>query len=208
MGVRKGVVFAVFSVVVRECACFPGDATVTLESGESRTMADLRIGDKVMADGGTFEPVWFFGNADATAKTEVIRFHSQKNDKSMRISLDHFMPVGKGRNNRYADKVEIGDRVASWDGLEVAMDIVDDKLYEEGVGLFDPYTTSGTIVVDGMLASCHVAPRSWTFLDHIWPTELEQNYPDLYQFLSLVPRFVYGVVGPGPWAAAFRAPEL
>ena len=122
-------------------------------------MRDLRVGDMVLADGAIFEPVYFFGHADGAATRAYVMLHLQKHNKTVRVAGDHFVPLGKGRTHKYADAVEIGARAVAWDGVELFADLVDDKAYEDRAGFYEPYTRSGFLVVDGVLSSCHAAPR-------------------------------------------------
>ena len=56
-------------------------------------------------------------------------------------------------------------------------------------GLYNPYTLSGTIVVDGVAASCH---SSW-ILDGVLPPRVAAV---AYQRLFVVPRLAYKFLGP------------
>ena len=49
--------------------------------------------------------------------------------------------------------MRVGDAVARWDGAAFETDVVASKADIVAEGLYNPYTLSGTIVVDGVLAS-------------------------------------------------------
>ena len=63
-------------------------------------------------------------------------------------------------------------------------------------GLYNPYTLSGTIVVDGVAASCH---SSW-ILDGFLPPRVSAV---VYQRLFVVPRLAYKMLGPRGMDAVF-----
>ena len=64
------------------------------------------------------------------------------------------------------------------------------------VGLYNPYTLSGTIVVDGVVASCH---SSW-ILDGLAPPRVLAK---VYQRLFVVPRAAYKLIGADGMDAVF-----
>lgn len=59
-------------------------------------------------------------------------------------------------------------------------------------GVYNPFTMSGTIVVDGVVASV----RSEWFLDAITPDPLARYLPCLYQALLWPARVLYHLMGP------------
>ena len=63
-------------------------------------------------------------------------------------------------------------------------------------GLYNPYTLSGSIVVDGVVASCH---SSW-ILDGVLPPRVAA---EVYQRLFVVPRLAYKILGPEGMDAVF-----
>ena len=64
-------------------------------------------------------------------------------------------------------------------------------------GLYNPYTLSGSIVVDGVVASCH---SSW-ILDGLLPPRVAA---EVYQRLFVVPRLAYRRESWPPGATAGR----
>ncbi|NXM35153.1 DHH protein, partial [Oxyruncus cristatus] len=128
------------SLAIRTGGCFPGHATVTLQSGERRGLADLRRGDWVLGaePGGRLVP------------TEVLLF------------LDR----------------DPGQR-ASW-GLRPARVLRVSR--EDGVGVFAPLTSHGTLLVNGVLASCYAVLES-----HRWAHRAFAPLRLFHGLLSLLP---------------------
>lgn len=187
--------------------CFPGHATVDTPAGK-KEMRDLRVGDHVLTvsrDGTlTFDPVYFFGHADPTARALYLAI--RVDGDVLHLSKDHFVPVCRShlvicdwreRLEVYARDVKVGDAMWVSGPSGVELKIVGAIDTQKFSGVFNPYTTSGTIVVDGVVASCH---SSW-ILDDLTPQKLLPWLPTAYQALFLPGRWLYQMFGPA--AASF-----
>jgi len=176
--------------------CFPADASVQLSSGQSIPMEQLQIGDSVLTQDGTFSEVYVMSHQnpdvvgqfvsiklanqqhlDATAKHFV--FVSPKCDGSVQQVYASSVKEGMCMFSRYAETGEQLQRVK-----EVSV--------REKRGIYNPFTLSGSIVVNGVVASSH---SDW-FLDDIaakygWTSML----PAIYQAVLMPARGLYHVVG-------------
>ena len=179
--------------------CFPGQSEVELEGGETRRMEEVRLGDRLLtlADG-------------KLAATEVLGFLDKRinesigylnlvleNGGSLFISRSHIIFI-QGKDNEQKDilakDARIGDVVFVQDGRKTAR-IIDIRM-EDLPGAYVPLTTSGTLLVDGVLVSCYtnaghrlahaaMAPLRW------WPrllldTEVSQDTEGLRTFPGLL----------------------
>lgn len=182
--------------------CFPGHATVDTPAGK-KELWDLRVGDYVSTvsrDGSlTFDPVYFFGHADPDARARYLAI--RVGGDVLHLSKDHFVPVCRShfvtcdwreRLEVYARDVKVGDAMWVSGPSGVELKIVGSVDTREFSGVFNPYTTSGTIVVDGVVASCH---SSW-ILDDLTPQKLLPWLPTAYQALFLPGRWLYQMFGP------------
>ena len=125
-------------------------------------MSDLRLGDKVLSvrpDGSTFfDEVYMFGHKDSTTISPFV--HLAADDGStLRLTADHYVHVEQGPGSWSAipaSQTKVGDvvRVLQGRSVLVTQRIVSKSIVMER-GLFNPYTLGGSIVVDGVLASCH-----------------------------------------------------
>jgi len=136
--------------------CFPGDATVELESGARREMRDLKIGDRVRvvtANCGSgcesdFSDVFFFGHRAPSQSAEYISLRIQRGDDltiksskqstrflQLQLSGDHFL-YANGMLVA-ADQIAIGDTV--------------DVVCEEGADEPDICNNPGVHCEDGCL---------------------------------------------------------
>ena len=70
----------------------------------------------------------------------------------------------------YAKDVAVGDELYYFDGAALETSRVRATAEVTKSGLFNPYTLSGSIVVDGVAASCH---SSWILDGVAWPPALK-----------------------------------
>jgi len=165
-------------------SCFPGTSTVTLADGTTKSMASLQLGDEVLDAAGAYSPIYVFGHASA-AKASYLTL-ALEGGRKITLSPDHYVPANG--DLVYAKDVAVGDVLGYVDGgaTETAAVASIDESVE--VGMYNPYTLSGTIVVDGVVASCH---SSW-ILDGLAPPRVLAK---VYQRLFVVPRAAYKLIG-------------
>jgi len=189
-------------------ACFPGHATVQTPVGHKR-MQDLRVGDRVLTvgpDGALlFDDVYFFGHADPYSRAPYLGLRLV--DEVLHLSSDHFVPICRSQpkaacswQNRlevHARNVKVGDAIWIKGQSSLGLKVVSAIETHVFSGLFNPYTRIGTIVVDGVVASCH---SSW-ILDDIIPQSLQSSLPRLYQAIFLPGRWLYHLFGPSAASA-------
>ena len=154
-------------------SCFPGDARVTLESGASKRMDALELGDVVQTvDAATgvrsFAPVYLFGHRDPSASSEMVLITTSSGEVHT-LSKGHFLPVGVSwaarEMVRAADVVtNMTLFVADSSGAPSLAKVVSVDRARK-TGLFNPFTRDGIIVVNGIVASEY---SEW-FLDGIVP---------------------------------------
>ena len=155
---------------------------------------DLRLGDAVLDGTGGASPVYFFSHADAAVAARFVRLELAASGDVLTLSPDHYVPVDGVPT--YAKDVRVGDAVARWTGAGFEADVVAGATNVVAEGLYNPYTLSGTIVVDGVLASCH---SSW-ILDGLVPPRVAAP---VYQRAFVVPRVAYKLIGPRGMDALF-----
>ena len=116
---------------------------------------------------GVFEPILYFSHADAAAEAQVVALTvgvrcdalgvaglcgraDGAQGTRVRLTAGHFVPVGGVL--KPAGKVAVGDVLTLGDGRTAA---VTDRVAEAALGLFNPHTASGTLLVDGVLVSAY-----------------------------------------------------
>jgi hypothetical protein len=183
--------------------CFPADASVETTTG-LKLMSDLRVGDRVRAVDGAgksiYDEIYFFGHAENSESNEYVNLKLSETGAAMQISHQHFLPTcpqhGEDCNwdehiHAYAQEVQPGDYVwvATSDKSKSQKVLATSTVVKKG--LYNPYTLSGKIVVDGVVASAH---SNWV-LDDWTPSAMSQYLPAVYQVLFLPGRLLYQFAG-------------
>lgn len=135
--------------------CFPGDATVTLENGKQVRMDEVKIGDSVSVGGGKFSQVFMFTHRINSQSTKFIQLQTASGH-SIQLTPGHF--IYANGQLKTADKIVLGDNLTLGNG-GVSNVIAISSMTKSGI--YNPQTTHGDIVVDGVRAS--------TFTETIYP---------------------------------------
>lgn len=201
------------SVAAKSGGCFPGDTLVTLEGGATKLMRNLRPGDRVLtaADGGgplVYSPVLSFLDRQPNA-TKTFYVIGTRAGLNITLTAAHLIFVtdcpslaGETRKDSartvFASEVRPGQCVLTPQG-EAALSAVTFVMQRSSSGLYAPLTHSGSIVVNGVLASCYAALDShrlahWVlaplrfFYSLMGPSEAQSDglhwYPRLLQRLG------------------------
>jgi len=158
--------------------CFPSNSMVMLQS-TSVPIQNLLIGDQLVGQHG-LSPFFLQGHHHNNAVTEMISLTTVSNH-TVTATPDHYFPLASGG---YASAANIPVGSSLWvrtdDGFVPS--VVSDKMITRGVGLFNPYTTSGDLVVNGVLASSH---SSW-FLEGfgLADSTIVNSYSTIFWFLA------------------------
>lgn len=200
--------------------CFPGEASVTLESGAQRPLRDLRPGERVLASSGgelVFSEVLTFLDRDPTTWR---LFYSLQTKCGARLSLTaaHLLFVTEGNCSEGAEPAaalrtayasdarpgqcvlvsrgETGDRVLSR---------VTQVSVRRSRGAFAPLTQQGTLVVDGVVASCYAVVDQhglahWAFaplrLIHSWTGAAGRHGDGVHWYAQLLHWLGRRLLGP------------
>ena len=141
------------TVKPRVVFCFSGDDRVQVENKGSMEMAALEIGDKVLVSGNKYEPVYSFGHRDAGVSAEYLEIHSDSTNDPLKLSRDHMILAG-GEHWVPAAGLRVGGTLTKGDGSVVVVTKIQDVKRK---GIFAPFTASGSIVVNGIVASNFIA---------------------------------------------------
>ncbi|KAM9836282.1 indian hedgehog B protein-like [Aulostomus maculatus] len=189
------------SVAAKSGGCFPGDSLVTMENGHQKSIRDLRPGERVLTlsggDGGAglvySEVLSFLDRDPGTWKL----FYGVQTEAGARLSLTaaHLLFVSEGNCSEgalpprgslrtvYASDAQPGQCVLVVEGEagqkrgEGRLSRITHISVRKGRGAFAPLTKQGTVVVDGVAASCYAVVDQhllahWAFLPlrlmHSW----------------------------------------
>jgi hypothetical protein len=138
-------------------SCFPGNAKVQLENGDSIFMKDLKNGMNVLSVSSTGTPLfsevftWIVRDPDVE---DVFLELRTETGKSLRLSQQHYVHVTNGSWDDTvllsAQEVQLSDLL--WVDFKPSKVIEINTITEKGV--FSPVTVEGSIVVDSVTASC------------------------------------------------------
>lgn len=135
---------------------------VQVEGKGQRRMRDLAIGDSVLSStDGRYSEVYAFGHYLPHYRMNYIQFFVQGQLDPLVISSNHLLFVDGSNVPVKANKVEIGQSVYVGGTLRNVTTLLD--INQEGV--FAPFTFSGTIVVNNVLASSYATPGESHWLE-------------------------------------------
>eukprot|EP00186_Timspurckia_oligopyrenoides_P000310 CAMPEP_0182451058 /NCGR_PEP_ID=MMETSP1172-20130603/43508_1 /TAXON_ID=708627 /ORGANISM="Timspurckia oligopyrenoides, Strain CCMP3278" /LENGTH=591 /DNA_ID=CAMNT_0024648793 /DNA_START=2007 /DNA_END=3782 /DNA_ORIENTATION=- len=165
------------SVNVRDSGCFPESARVTLMDGSSVSMKELRLGDRVLISSNPpkFSEVYAWGHRDSTAYSQFceISYSSQQHGRaSIRLTPRHYMRIKRNSRLMYAtaETLRTKDEIVMFD--ESTALVLSNKRIQD-IGLYNPHTLDGDLVVDGVRVSSYTASLS-PHLSHLllWPLRI------------------------------------
>lgn len=141
-----------------QASCFPGSALVEVEQKGTTRLADVKLGDKVLVENGNFEPIYSFGHYAPSSKEGFIQLTTISR-RELSLSAHH-MVITINKGIIPALLVEIGDQLVDGQGESDSVVSISRTLRQ---GLFAPFTPSGKIVVNGIIASNYVALQNSKF---------------------------------------------
>lgn len=131
-------------------ACFTGDMQVTTRTGNV-AMRDLALGDRVLTGAGTFEPIYSFGHKHDYISATFLQIHTDRTS-ALEISKDHMVFTSKAHAVP-ASALKEGDALLLPNGEFASIQSIRDVKRE---GMYAPFTLSGSVVVNGIVASSYV----------------------------------------------------
>lgn len=179
------------SVAAKSGGCFPGEASVTLEGGRTKTISDLQPGERVLALAGdaggssagelVYSQVLAFLDRDPGSWKLFYTLHTRAGPRLM-LTAAHLLFVAEGNCSEgtepapgtlktvYASHARAGQCVLVSRGHDKGRLSRITRVTLRGArGAFAPLTQQGTLVVDGVAASCyavveHHSLAHWAFL--------------------------------------------
>lgn len=161
------------SKLTEKTSCFPGDATVQMQDGSRKMMSELEIGDVVRTGFSTYDMIenWFHRNDNVTSEMLEVVVDAYGLEFKMIASHDHIVPTGRGHIKM--SELIVGDSMKTEmrDGRIVSITDVTTH------GVYAPYTKSGYIMVDDVLATVYAK---------YMPSEYGREWLDYFMNISFV----------------------
>jgi hypothetical protein len=145
--------------------CFSEFSTVHVDHvPEPVAMKDLQVGDRVLTASGRYEQVYAFGHFKKDVMSDFLEIETELG--KLDVTAEHLVFLSGQRDPVRADQVTVGTKLQ---GVEGAVTVTQIKHVRKS-GLYAPLTESGTLVADGVYASCYIwtidAPISQHMLAH------------------------------------------
>ncbi|XP_045909668.1 indian hedgehog B protein-like isoform X2 [Micropterus dolomieu] len=183
------------SVAAKTGGCFPGNAQVILKGGATKQMRDLHPGDRVLASSTAdglgpllYSPVLSFVDRQPNV-TKIFYIIGTNTGLNITLTAAHLIFVtdctGGLRDPKtvFASEVRPGQCILTSQGKvgsQATLSVVNFVEEQRSTGLYAPLTQHGSVVVNGVLASCYAA--------------VDNHY--LAHWVLAPLRFFYSLMGP------------
>ncbi|MBN3312561.1 IHH protein, partial [Atractosteus spatula] len=157
------------SVAAKTGGCFPGGARVSLESGRQKAVRDLQPGDRILAasDDGSLlysDFLAFLDKEPAARKLFYVVETGEEPPRRLPLTAAHLLFVAGNCSGVapfrtiYASEARPGQCVLTPGGRGPLQPVrIASVSLQEDRGAYAPLTQQGTVVVNGVLASCYAA---------------------------------------------------
>nr|XP_032821176.1 sonic hedgehog protein-like [Petromyzon marinus] len=157
------------SAAARAGGCFPGAARALLEDGRARRVGDLRPGDRVLAGdpasparGPFFSDFVAFLDARPRERARLVAVETLRPRRSLLLTPAHLLFAAESPAGPFAARFAGGVRAGHYvyvTARRLLRAARVERVREAALpaALYAPATAHGTIVVEGVLASCYAA---------------------------------------------------
>jgi len=142
--------------------CFSSMVTAVVKGKGKTPMSMIEVGDEVLTKTGNYGTIYAIDHRHTTKHATFIQIHSSPSSQLTRgqtveemkelpleLSSTHMIFLENSENPVPASMVKVGDRMKTLDGSR----IVEKISSVTRVGLYNPLTTDGTIIVNGIISS-------------------------------------------------------
>jgi hypothetical protein len=189
--------------------CFPASSTVRIADGSQLgreiSITELELGDSVLSIDSTgaltFSKLYVFGHRNPTTPARFFRLETESG-ATLELTQGHYLhaSIGGVRQTLPAELVKVGHKLWVLDAGELVSSPVVSVTEITTAGLFNPYTFTGDIIVNGVLASSHsehhlfpIEPLLKTFMSQ---DKINIIAPKMHQVYFAWIREVYNTIGP------------
>uniref|UniRef100_H3BXM4 Uncharacterized protein n=1 Tax=Tetraodon nigroviridis TaxID=99883 RepID=H3BXM4_TETNG len=197
--------------------CFPGEASVALEGGGTKAVRDLQPGERVLAlaDAGelVYSQVLAFLDHDPGAWKLFYTLHTRAGPR-LALTAAHLLFVAEGNCSEGAERPPAPSRSRPGGPVRAGvpgpwparLSRITRVTLRGARGAFAPLTQQGTLVVDGVAASCYAVVEQhhlahWAFsplrLLHRWTGAAGGHGDGLHWYPQLLHRLGGALLDPG-----------
>jgi hypothetical protein len=137
--------------------CFSERNSVQVDGRGSVSMKDLQVGDLVLTGHNQYEPIYAFAHLDPERSTDFLQIRVDGGAK-LEVSNEHMIFMKDMDVPVRADAIRVGDQLEG----EASSKTVRRVKNVKRDGIYAPLTPSGTIVVNGVVASAYVSLKNAT----------------------------------------------
>jgi len=176
--------------------CLALDTVVTTMTGE-KTLAELSIGERILVAEPSTGAVFFTeyytdGHTDPEKTINMLKF-TTASGKVLKISRDHLIFTADAPEGKLAGQVRVGEQLIGLQTGQITQDEVQGIEPIQEKGFAHPLTTSGSLLVNGLLASSYSMPPSHVMDTHLLNHEVIHNHFSplrlMYSAVKAVGRF-------------------
>ena len=177
------------TTIAKSSSCFSGSSQVTLADGTFKHLSDIQIGDKVLVNKhNAYEPISAFIHAKQQGLFDFlaikVQSHMSNLSSTLFVSANHLIFDFDSGEVRFAGKFHVGDRLQFIEQNEIVPGEIISIEMTKQQGYYAPLTPSGTIVVNGVVASNYATVS---------------NHELAHQVMSIY-RWWIGLVGASTWS--------
>ena len=144
--------------------CFSGASLVDVQGKGQVPLNEVQIGDKIHVGHNKFEPIYSFGHRDEKKVGDFLKI-SSSTPEALELSPDHMIYTKLSNGFVPASHLKVGDTIVDGMGQDL---VVKSIRATQALGVYAPFTPSGTIVVNNVLASSFVAFEGKVSLEIGW----------------------------------------
>jgi len=151
----------------------------------TKSMSELQTGDEVLApvEGGQFvwQPITWFLHRDHSVRAEFVELKTAT--QTISLTAHHLIPVAPcdldlatldaegfasimAKYAIYAERAQLGQCLVRVENAQVSLEAIQLKQVVEKQGIYSPMTSSGSLVVQGIHASCYSSSMESYLMQH------------------------------------------
>mmetsp|Transcript_27315 Transcript_27315/g.41336 ORF Transcript_27315/g.41336 Transcript_27315/m.41336 type:complete len:428 (+) Transcript_27315:194-1477(+) len=173
--------------------CFSGSSMVEVENKGYVKMMNLNLGDRIKVNGdGHFEPIYSFGHKDSVSETQFLQITTSDTKKALEVTAGHLVAI-EGGHHVPASQIKRGDNLITGSNNNEMASVTNIKTVTRK-GIYAPFTASGTIVVNDIIASNYISFQDSEYLQ-IGSIQTPLSYHWVSHAFTSIHRLVTRMVG-------------